>query len=310
MNQYYQALGLNFNASEDEIKKAYRKLSKKNHPDLNPNNPKAEENFKKISEAYQILTGKIEKPQQARSQGFNFNNRVVKARPMIFNLHLDLEDIFSGVTKDLNISINKVCDTCNGEGGLDMIFCNQCLGKGAIRQGNIVFMCNNCRGKGFLHAKSCGQCGSTGHKKENKTVSLDIKKDILNNKTIQMVGEGNQVKGGVNGDLIINIIPKKNSIFNLDGFDLKIDKKISILDIFLGSEINIVTLDGEVKMKIPRLSDPNKSFRLKNKGMFKNNKNRGDLFVKLNPKYPQDITPQEEALLNALKNSPNFKVIP
>ena len=88
------------------------------------------------------------------------------------------------------------------------------------------------------------------------------------------------------------------------------DNPLFQLDIFLGSEINIVTLDGEVKMKIPRLSDPNKSFRLKNKGMFKNNKNRGDLFVKLNPKYPQDITPQEEALLNALKNSPNFKVIP
>ena len=148
----------------------------------------------------------------------------------------------------------------------------------------------------------------SGYKKEREKIEININPSILNNKSITKVGLGNEVKDGIRGDVLININIKKHDLFELDNHDLKIKKSVSILDILLGGDFNVKTIDGEVKIKVPQFSDVNNYFRVRNKGMRKENNKRGDLYVKIEPKYPKQINPQEMALINALKNSPNFKV--
>lgn len=312
MNRHYQVLGLNSKASQDEIKKAYRKLSKKYHPDINKK-PEAENKFKEISEAYQVLTGKTKvKPPPTVNPFNNFNgfnqNRQRKAKNIIYNLEITLEEAFSGTYKNVLLRKNKVCVKCDGEGGLDKKACNQCQGNGAIRSGNTIYMCNNCLGKGFLFLKKCGSCNSKGYTEENTSISVNIPKGVRNNENIVKQNIGNEIASGINGDVIFNVKIKRHGLFELNGKDLRTIKNVSILDIFLGGEFNQKTLDGEVKIKIDKNTDTNKPLRLKGKGMYEGNL-RGDLIVKLNPKFPQELTAQEQALLNALRNSPNFKTL-
>ena len=307
MNQHYQALGLKYGASKDDIKKAYRTLSKKYHPDLNKEDG-AEDRFKKISDAYQSLTN--DKPKQNNfNNKFNSNfRRNIKAKNILYNIEINLEEAFYGTKKNVTISKKIICKKCNGEGGLDKIMCNQCHGNGGIRNQNIVYMCNNCFGKGVLFVKKCGDCMSEGYKKENINLKFDIIPGIKNDTNLIKRNVGSEVVNGISGDVILNVKIKQHDKFMLDGNDLKFYKNISILDIFLGTEINFDTLDGEVKIKIPKFSDASKPFRLKNKGMLCDGK-RGDFLLYINPLYPKNLNVQEEALLNALKNSPNFKVL-
>lgn len=308
MNPHYQVLGVNSNSSEEDIKKAYRKLSKKYHPDLNPDNPKAEDMFKKVSEAYNYLTNKKNTHNNIHDFFGGVPRRKQKARTILYNLEITLEEAFYGSQKELEIVKNVVCDNCNGEGGLDKVSCNQCNGQGILKGNNTFYMCNNCLGKGFLFIKKCGTCGMTGYKKVREKINININPSILNNKKLTKIGIGNEIKDGIPGDILININIRKHEDFELDNHNLKIKKSVSILDILLGGDFIVKTLDGEVKIKIPQFSDVSNYFRVKNKGMRKENNKRGDLYVKIEPKYPKQINPQEMALINALKNSPNFKV--
>lgn len=313
MNQHYQVLGLNSNATSEDIKKAYRNLSKKYHPDINKS-PEAEEKFKKISEAYQVLTGKSKdsrtnNPFSGNPFGGNpFGGRKVKAKNVIYNIEVSLEEAFQGTIKNVFITKNVVCSNCEGNGGIEPITCNQCNGHGALGRGNIVYMCNNCLGKGILYVKRCGSCMSKGYRQENINVTVEIPKGVSNNYNIIKQGIGNEIKDGLNGDVIFSVKLKKHDLFEVNGRDLKVNKTISILDVFLGCEFFQKTLDGEVKVKIIKNTDLNKPLRLKGKGMLENGI-RGDLLIRINPRFPKQLTPQELALLNALRNSPNFKVL-
>jgi molecular chaperone DnaJ len=310
MNQYYQVLGLKSDASDEEIKKAYRKMSKKYHPDLNPNDKEAENKFKKVVEAYEILTGK-QKPKQEipnQNHGFRGNSfRGGKGKTIVYGLELTLEEAFKGVNKHINIVKNVLCRTCDGSGGLNPTICNQCGGQGAIMRGNILFMCNNCAGQGLLYTKRCTTCQGGGIQVENKTFSVDLPRGITDNTQILKQGLGNEVRNGISGDILLNVRVKPHPIFKVDDLDLKAEISVPILEIFLGTEIDFKTLDGDIKFEVPKLSDVNKSFRLKNKGMVSRHNVRGDLYIKVKPKFPTEITPQEEALINALKNSPSFQ---
>jgi molecular chaperone DnaJ len=310
MNRYYQVLGLKSGASNEEIKKAYRKMSKKYHPDLNPNDKEAENKFKKVVEAYEILTGKQQPKQQpqTQNQGFRGNtSRGGKGKTIIYNLELTLEEAFIGVNKHINILKNTICRTCDGSGGLNPTICNQCGGQGATMRGNILFMCNNCAGQGLLYTKRCTTCQGSGVRVESRTFSMDLPRGIANETQILKQGLGHEVKNGLNGDILLNIKVKPHPVFEVDDLDLKAEISVPILEIFLGTEIDFKTLDGDIKFEIPKLSDVSKSFRLKNKGMVSKNNVRGNLYIKVKPKFPTNITAQEEALVNALKNSPSFQ---
>lgn len=310
MKEYYDILGLNHGANDEEIKKAYRKLSKKYHPDLNPDNKEAEENFKKVVEAYEILTGK-QKPKE--KMGFNpfdfnpFGNRRYKANPIKLIIELELEEAYKGTQKVINYHINDVCDKCNGEGGFEPIKCNQCGGNGHIQQGPFVYMCNNCGGNGKLVKKVCYTCSGVGLVKRVKTIEVTIPQGTTEGTMFSYQNIGNSIKNGDKGDVYFGVKIKPHKIYQLDGLNLKRKIDVPVLDILLGIEKEFDTLDSSVKIKIPRLSEMNKTFRLKGKGFADSSTGIiGDMYVTLNPTLPKELSNIEEDKLKQLKNMPNF----
>ena len=305
MKEYYSILGLNEGAKADEVKKAYRKMSKKYHPDLNPNNKDAEDKFKKIAEAYEILTGKQKPKNQNTFGGYPFKT---VTRPLKLILELELEEVYYGKHKDVNYQVQDECPKCDGEGGFDSENCNQCGGDGHIKQGPFAFTCNNCNGGGKLYKKVCYTCSGRGSVLTNKTINLKIPLGITDGSMFKYPGIGNYGKGMGRGDVYFKINIKPHHIYTMDGLNLKRNLDLPIIDVLLGVEKEFDTLDGKVKIKIPQLSEVNKTFRLKKKG-FKDEPTNivGDLYVTLNPIIPINLSDVEINKLNELKNLPNFK---
>ena len=315
MKDYYSTLGLNNKATDEEVKKAYRKLSKKYHPDLNPNNKDAESKFKDISEAYAILTGK-QKPKEEPMFGgnpfggnpFGGNPFGRNIRPLKVVIPTSLEDIFNGLKKEVQYKVKESCFKCGGEGGHHPQTCNQCGGRGHIQQGQFMFVCNNCEGTGSIYKTTCYTCQGEGSIMRNKKVTIKIPKGVTDGTVIRYPKIGDFYKGK-NGDVYFYIEVKPHKIFQMDGLNLKRDLEVPIIDILLGSEKEFETLSGLVKIKIPKLSDLDKTFRLKGKGFHDEQTNIiGDMYVKLKPQVPKKLTPEEENKLKELKLQPNFNI--
>jgi molecular chaperone DnaJ len=306
MNEYYKILELNNNSSQDEIKSAYRRLSKKYHPDLNPNDKEAEEKFKKVVEAYEILTGK-QKPKNDNPFGNPFTQRAYKSRPIKLAVELTLEEAYHGVIKTINYQVNDVCHRCDGEGGFEPLNCNQCGGSGHIQQGPFIFTCNNCNGRGKIHKNVCYTCQGGGHVKKNTSIEINIPKGVTEDTIFNYPNIGDNIKGAEKGDVYFVIKIKPHNTYTLEGLNLKRELDVPFLDIVLGIEKEFETLDGKVKIKIPRLSQMNKTFRLRGKGFVDNTTNiSGDMYVTLNPILPKDLSSVEEDKLRQLKSLPNF----
>lgn len=307
MKEYYDVLGLKQGSSEEEIKKAYRKLSKQHHPDLNPNNKQAEEKFKKIAEAYEVLTGK-QKPKNQNPFGGNpFGNKTYKAKPLKLVIELDLEEAYHGKRKRINYNVKESCGKCRGEGGFEPIQCNQCNGLGHIQQGPFAFMCTNCGGNGKIFKSVCYTCGGRSTLNKVTHIDLEIPKGTTEGTIYNYPNVGDDVRGGMKGDVYFIIKIKPHAIYQLEGLNLKRKLDVPFLDIILGIEKEFDTLDGKVKIKIPKLSEMNKTFRLKGKGL--NDKNigvSGDMYVTLNPILPKELNDIEELKLRQLKTLPNF----
>lgn len=306
MEQYYKALGLKKGASKEEIKKAYRKLSKKHHPDLNPGDKESENKFKEISEAYAILSGK-EKPKNTQ-QGFGgghnpFDIFKRKGRSLEFELFISMEKAYAGGSENLTYQVDEQCGSCNGVGGRNPQVCNQCGGSGLLRNGIIAFMCNNCGGSGQIFTENCNTCGTTGKVRQQKTITIDISKGTTDRSIVAYRGMGNYTRGGINGDVLIIFRINKHPIFELDGLNLRRKLDVSIYDIMLGTDKEFETLDGKVRITIPKLCDPTRIFKLRGKGFIDEGTNiSGDLLVKLNPILPKELTKEEESLIKELKN--------
>lgn len=307
MNEYYKILGIKEGSTKEEIKKAYRTLSKKYHPDLNPSNKEAEENFKKVSEAYEILTGKQKPKNQEPFGGNPFDQTTYKARPLKLVIELTLEEAYHGVTKTINYYINDICQKCDGEGGFDPITCNQCGGHGRVRQGPFAFVCNNCGGSGKLYKNVCYTCSGRGVTKKQNEVEITIPKGTTDNSVFTYPNVGDYIKGGSRGDVYFIIKIKTHKTYTLEGLNLKRKLNIPFIDILLGIEKEFETLDGKIKIKIPKLSEMNKTFRLKNKGFTDVSTGiSGDMYVTLNPILPKELSNVEEDKLRQLKTLPNF----
>jgi len=309
MKQYYDILELKEGATQEDIKKSYRRLSKKFHPDMNPDDKDAEEKFKKISEAYEILTGK-QKPKQDNPFNTNhFRQRSFKAKPLKLVLNLELEEAYHGCNKRVNYQVKQSCGGCGGEGGFEPQACNQCGGKGYINQGPFIFHCNNCGGSGKIYKRACYTCHGQGLTNKTTHIDITIPKGITDDSIYTFNGVGNDINGGDRGDVYLIIKIKPNKTYVLEGLNLKRKLDVPIVDILLGTEKEFETLSGKVKIKIPKLSDLNSTFRLKGKGFIDNNIGiSGDLYVTLNPIIPKELTPIEEDKLRQLKNLPNFNL--
>lgn len=304
MNRYYKALNLKEGVSEEEIKKRYRELSKKYHPDLNPDDKKAEEKFKEINEAYTVLTGKEKPKEQFRQQGnpFGGGSFMRKGRTIEVVVEIPLKKAYKGGKHQITFNVVDMCEHCNGAGGKNPKQCNQCGGTGFIKQGIFVHMCNNCQGTGTLFMDPCNHCGTSGTKNSSRTVDLELEKSTTDKTVAVTRGMGNYVRGGRNGDVIFIIKIKEDPIFKLEGLNVKRKIDVPILDIFLGTNIEFETLDGNVRMDIPKLSEPTKTFRLRGKGFIDNKTGtKGNMYVTINPTLPKELTTEEENLIKQLK---------
>lgn len=327
---YYNTLEVDKNASEKDIKKSYRKLSKKYHPDLNPNNQEAESKFKDIAEAYTVLSDKEKKsnydsfgdpngqPQNPFGDmgmddifsqffgGRGRERRRVKGSDIRVNIHMTLEEMYGGVHKKIKYKRNKRCNTCNGTGG-DSNICNTCQGGGSVNQiqespfGKIqaAVPCPSCGGSGRVIVKPCGTCSSNGVKTSEEQLSFDIPKGIMNGESLRVTSKGNSIKNGIDGDLFINIVEKPHDKFVRKGLDIHQRVNLPYKDLVLGSPIELDTLDGKIRMNIKSSTQVGSMLRIPHKGFTRDNQ-KGDMIVEVWLDIPKDITEEEKDIIKSL----------
>jgi molecular chaperone DnaJ len=344
---YYEVLGINRDASDEDIKKAYRKLAMKHHPDRNPDNPNAEEHFKEAKEAYEILSDVQKRaaydqyghagvdPQAGMGGAGGFGgggfadafgdifgdifggggggrqrSNVYRGADLRYNMEISLEEAARGTETKIRIPVMAECETCHGSGakpGTQPTTCSTCGGHGQVRmqQGffSIQQTCPKCHGSGKMVASPCGTCHGDGRVKQQKTLSVKIPAGVDEGDRIRLTGEGEAgVNGGPSGDLYVVIHLKKHSIFERDGGDLHCEMPISFTVAALGGEIEIPTLDGHAKMKIPAETQTGAKFRLRNKGIKPlRSSDHGDLICHVVVETPVKITERQKELLRELE---------
>lgn len=304
---FYEILGVNRDASSEDIKKAYRKLAMKHHPDRNPDNPKAEAQFKEAKEAYEILSDEQKRTAydqyghagvdpQARSGaggggfgdafsdifgdifgGSSGGNRtnVYRGADLRYNLEITLEEAAHGSETRIRIPTMASCETCDGSGakkGTQPQTCPTCAGHGQVRMQQGFFSvqqtCPKCHGTGRYIPDPCNTCHGSGRVKHHKTLSVKIPAGVDEGDRIRLTGEGEAgVNGGPTGDLYVQIHLKPHTVFQREHDDLHCEMPISFSTAALGGEIKVPTLDGAAHLKIPAGSQTGKAFRLRGKGI-------------------------------------------
>ncbi|CAB1369513.1 molecular chaperone DnaJ [Denitratisoma oestradiolicum] len=339
---FYEILGVNRDASDEEIKKAYRKLAMKFHPDRNPDNPKAEEQFKEAKEAYEILSdaqkrqaydqfGHAGVNQGAGGPGFGgagmggfadafsdifgdiFSNsrgggrsNVYRGADLRYNLEITLDEAARGAETRIRIPTMVECEPCSGSGakkGTEPKTCPTCGGHGQVRmqQGffSIQQTCPKCHGTGRYIPTPCPSCQGAGRIKQHKTLSVKVPAGIDEGDRIRLSGEGEPgVNGGPPGDLYVQIHLKPHGVFQRDHDDLHCEMPISFTTAALGGEIEIPTLEGVARLKIPAETQSGKVFRLRGKGIKGiRSASHGDLLCHVALETPVSLTERQKELL-------------
>ncbi len=340
---YYEVLGLSRQASNDEIKKAFKKLAMKHHPDRNPDNPKSEESFKEAKEAYEILSdpqkrsaydqyghaGVDQSMGGAGAGGFNdfgdsfgdifgdiFGGRqnqrsdVYRGADLRYNMEISLEKAAKGTETKIKIPVLVGCKSCDSSGakkGTSPSTCTTCQGHGQVRMQQGFFSvqqtCNKCHGSGKVINNPCHNCSGTGRLKENKTLSVKIPEGVDDGDRIRLSGEGEAgINGGPTGDLYIVISLKQHKIFKRDGGDIHCEMPISFSTAALGGQIEIPTLNGHAKIKIPAETQTGAIFRLRGKGIKPvRDSQYGNLHCQVVVETPVKLTDKQKKMLEELE---------
>ncbi len=336
---YYQILGVSRNATDEEIKQAYRKLALKYHPDRNPGDKVAEEKFKEINEAYEVLKDPEKRAMYDRFGTVDFNSqtdfdfttstifeeffgegspfeeffgfktkktRGINGEDLRYELEIEFEEAINGCEKTIKIPRLVECPYCNGTGAKNrdaVITCPYCKGSGKIRisQGffSISKTCDYCGGEGKIIREFCPHCKGKRRIKKEELVKVEIPAGIDTGNRLRLRHKGNSgIGGGRPGDLYIDIIVKEHPIFKRKGYNLICEVPVSYSKLVLGCEIEIPTLYGKEKIKIPPGTPSGKVFVLKNKGVpVINSHKRGDLIIKVNVEIPKKLTKRQKELL-------------
>jgi len=305
MKNYYEILGVAEDASQDEIKKSYRKLSKQYHPDVNP---EGEEKFKDIAEAYDVL-GDENKRQQYNQRknnpfggmgdGFDIHSMFeemingnrrhnTKTADKVISIQITPEESYFGIQKTINHEYLKSCKPCGGQGGSRSV-CSGCGGQGFIMQrvGTGMFQqvfnmtCNKCGGQGSVITKKCETCNGNGMTKENETLMVSIPKNVDNGDFLRLSAKGDYGRNtGVRGDLIIKVDLIKYNNFEKIGRDLIYNISLNVIEILMEKQIKLPHPDGDLIVNLPKNLNSDKPLRLVKKG-YRDNVGSGDFYVKV-----------------------------
>lgn len=348
---YYEVLGLKRGADEAEIKKAYRRIAMKYHPDRNPGDSGAEEKFKEANEAYEVLSdaqkrgmydqfGHAGVEGQAGGMGgfggfgaggasfsdifgdvfgdiFGGGGSRARAGPqrgadLRYNLEIDLEDAVHGASVKIRVPTLENCEDCGGSGarrGSSPVTCTTCGGAGQIRMQQGFFSvqqtCPNCRGKGKTIKDPCASCHGRGRVEKQKTLSVKIPPGVDTGDRIRLAGEGEAgPDGGPPGDLYVQVAVRAHEIFERDGKHLYCEVPISFVDAALGGELEVPTLEGRVKLRVPPETQTGKLFRLRNKGVKPVRGGApGDLLCRVVVETPVNLNKRQKELLTELQKS-------
>lgn len=338
MNNYYDILGIGKDASQDEVKRAYRKLAMKYHPDTHPGDRECEDKFKEISEAYEVLSDETKRhnydtygtadPQNqgfAHSdpmdifasffgQGFSpFNhfewNNSPRGASIQTVINITMDEAFNGCSKTIKYNRNVRCSECNGLGGKDRETCPNCHGTGMeVRSNGFMRMsttCTRCGGRGTIIKDKCPKCNGSGMETITEELKVDIPAGILSGMKMSIGGMGNQGResSSVNGDLILIVNVSNGSHFSRSDNDIYVKTEISILQAMIGGDITIPTIDGsEVRINIPSGTQSGDTLRVKGKGFtILNSSDRGDMYVTLIVRIPRDLSEEQKSRVESLE---------
>ena len=339
---FYEVLGVNRDASDDDIKKSYRKLAMKWHPDRNPDNPKAEDHFKEAKLAYEILSdpkkrgaydqfghaGVDPSAMAGAGAGAGFSgfgdvfsdifgeifggagrsgrSSVFRGADLRYNLEIALEQAAKGFETRIRIPTMAECATCHGSGakpGTQPQTCTTCRGAGQVRvsQGpfSIAQTCPRCHGSGKMITSPCSACAGAGRVKHHKTLQVRIPAGVDEGDRVRLTGEGEPgVNGGPPGDLYVQVHIKPHPMFQRDHDDLHCEMPVSFATAALGGDIEIPTLDGTARIRVPAESQSGKTFRLRGKGIKGvRSESPGDLFCHVVVETPVNLTDRQKELL-------------
>lgn len=345
---FYEVLGLSKSADEKEIKRAYKRLAMKYHPDRNQGDKESETKFKEIKEAYEILSDAQKRAAYDQyghaafeqggfggqggggfGGGADFGDifgdvfgdifgggrrqqRAARGSDLQYNMDLTLEEAVRGITKEIRIPTLETCDKCHGSGakeGTSAETCSTCHGAGQVhlRQGffTVQQACPTCHGRGKVIKEPCSKCHGDGRVERAKTLSVKIPAGVDTGDRIRLSGEGEAGENGAPaGDLYVQVHVRQHHIFERDGNNLYCEVPINFAIAALGGEIEVPTLDGRVKLKIPAETQTGKMFRMKGKGVKSvRSSSIGDLMCRVVVETPVKLNEKQKELMQQLGES-------
>lgn len=342
---YYEILSVAKNASEAEIKKAFKRLAMKFHPDRNPDDKQAEEKFKEAKEAYDILSDAQKRTAYDQfghagvepgmgagggAGGASFSDifgdvfgdifggmhgggtRSRRGADLRYNLDLSLEEAVKGTSVKIKVPTAVQCSTCGGSGakkGTTPKTCTTCNGIGQVRMQQGFFSlqqtCPKCRGTGQIISDPCNKCHGNGRVQEHKTLSVKVPAGVDSGDRIRLSGEGEAGETGApSGDLYVQINVKEHPIFSRDENDLYCEVPIGFVTATLGGELEVPTLDGRVKLKIPAETQSGKLFRMRGKGVRSVRGGMvGDLLCRVAVETPVNLNAKQKDLLREFEKT-------
>lgn len=346
---YYEILGIAKGASPEEIKKAYRKMAITYHPDKNPDNPEAEDKFKEAAEAYEVLSNpeKRKRYDQFGHQGVNgggfsgggmnmedifsqfgdifggsgfesffgggSSRRTKKGTNLRVKLKLTLKELANGVEKKIKVKRHMIAD------GVTFKTCSTCHGSGQVKKvvntmlGQMVSAatCPSCSGSGQIVDKKPHEADANGLIIREEIIPINIPGGVGDNMQLSLSGKGNEIPGGIPGDLLIVIEEIPDEVLIRDGINVVYDLYVSFVDVALGSSLEVPTIDGKVKIKLDPGTQSGKILRLKGKGIKElNGYGKGDQLIHVNVWTPKQLNKEEREKLESLRDSENFRPNP
>jgi molecular chaperone DnaJ len=345
---YYEVLGIDRGATPDEIKQAYRKLAMKYHPDRNPGDHGAEAHFKEVSEAYHVLSDPNRRahydrfgrmPSGANVPDFADMTEMFEAvigdflaniggfgrrgkpggRDVTLAVEVSLLEAAKGIEKTVEFDRSAPCDACQGRGatpGTPVDPCPACNGRGEVRYQQGIFRlarpCGKCDGRGTIARTPCGACGGDGVVRKHERLTVTIPAGVEDNATRTVKGYGDAARGvGATGDLELQIRIAEHPLFTRDAYDLRCTVPVSFPQAALGGMIEVPTLEGKVRMRLPPGTQPGQELKLRGKGMPRfGGYGSGDQIVTIQLEVPSELTAEQRELVERLASSMNEAVHP